>query len=318
MKKREEESKKKTVSELIQEAMGYIPDRSEEETGKSFEQKSCPHKICDGSGYLKRNNESGIYTVWCQCYKEEVLRRKMKGSNIESKYWKANFELKHVKTTLLHPKAEWEPPKMIKKGRKEVPESPVDYMKRVYNVMPISKGIAYFGKEYAEKTLQFLEEHPRTKMRNLMLMGEPGRGKTYFACAIGKEYLKHGKTVYFTTMLKPVADVMNPEIDIRKIVNKKDLLIVDEVGYEYHTDTLWAMKQIKELFRSRYNRHLPIVCTTNFYPNELAELYDSSLISMFNGSYFYIMMENERDYRIQEAEEALKDFSFMEKMEEKK
>jgi DNA replication protein DnaC len=245
-----------------------------------------------------------------------VLKRKMNASNIEAKYHEAEFtSLTDVKTTLLHPKKELDAPKMIKKGKKEVPESADDYINRVYEKYPIPKGLSYFAKEYTEKSLEFINESPRHRSKNLMLLGEPGRGKTHLACAIGKEYLKQGKTVHFTTMLKLVSDVMNPDIDIRKIVREKDLLIVDEVGYEYHTDTQWALKQIKELFRTRYNSHLPIICTTNFYPNELAELYDPSLMSMFNGSYFFILMQTETDYRLEEASEALKDFTFIEEIE---
>jgi hypothetical protein len=36
---------------------------------------------------------------------------------------------------------------------------------------------------------------------------------------------------------------------------------------------------------------------------------------MFNGSYFFILMQTETDYRLEEASEALKDFTFIEEIE---
>lgn len=316
MKMREKKNGKKSIDELIKEVFDYIPNKTEEEMHKSFQQERCPYGIeeCNGSGYIKEEKEGRIYTKWCQCYLDEVMKRKFKASKIETKYWNAEFHTevsKTIKSTLLHPKKELDAPKMIKKGRKEVPETPKDYINRVYEQYPIKKGVSFFAEEYTKKSLQFIDESPRLKCKNLMLLGEPGVGKTHLTASIAKEYLKEDKSVYFTTMLNLVADVMNPEVNIRKVMKEKDLVIIDEVGYEYHTDTQWALKQIKELFRIRYNAHLPIITTTNFYPNELAELYDPSLMSMFNGSYFFVLMEREHDIRLEEASEALKDFTFI-------
>lgn len=313
MQENEKEQKKKEIIGIMRDLIGFVSETTEDELYDTFQQNTCPYNECDGSGYIKLERDGTRVSTWCKCYEDEVLKRKMIASNIESKYYNAGYDLTGIAATLLHPKKKIEERKF--KGKKPTnppPEHPDDYINRAYDRIPIKKGIGFFGEEYKNKSLQYLEENPRKKVKNVLFMGEPGRGKTHLACAIGKDYLKSGKRVHFTTMMKLVNDVMNPEIDIRKIVSEVDLLIVDEVGYEYQTDTLWALKQIKELFRIRYNSHLPIICTTNFYPNELVELYDASLMSIFNGTFFFILMESESDFRIEEADEALKDFTFHE------
>jgi len=284
----------------------------EDDLYEGYQVETCPYNICDGSGFIKMNQQNRVITKHCQCYQDEVLKRKLKHSKIEQKYWDANFELNDTKITLLVPKKYPEERKFKgKKPANPAPELPTDYIERVYDAREIKKGTSYFGEDYTKKTLQFLNETPRKKVQNLLLIGEPGRGKTHLACSFGKEYLKAGKSVHFTTMMNLVNDVMNPNVNIRSIVENTDLLIVDEVGYEYQTDTMWALKQIKEMFRIRYNRHLPIICTTNFYPNELNELYDASLMSMFNGTFFFVLTERANDYRLEEAHDALNDFTFI-------
>lgn len=299
----------KNLTENIWEINGQTP---EDDLYLGYQIEECPHGECDGSGLIKNNINGDIKTSHCKCYETEILNRKLKKSKIEQKYWNADYKLEDVKLNILIPKKNPEERKFKgKKPANPLPEEPMEYIERLYGVKEIKKGVEFFANDYVEKTLMFLEQSPRNKVQNLLLMGEPGRGKTHLSCAMAKEYIKQGKTVHFTTMLNLVNDVLNKEINIRKIVETVDLLVIDEMGYEYHTDTKWALKQIKELFRIRYNKHLPIIATTNFYPSELNELYDKSLMSILNGSFFFVLAESESDYRIEEANNSLDSFDFI-------
>lgn len=311
----EKKRKKKDVVAFMKEAIGYVSEKTEDEEDAYIAEKgNCSHGMCDGSGFIPKRGENGTIVQKCECYYDELAKTKMKKANIEIKYHDADFEFKeNVATTLLHPKKKVEERKFRgKKPATPKPEEPEDYIKRAYDKIEIKKGMSYFLHEYREKSLSFLNERPRKKVKNLLMMGDPGTGKTYGACALGKAYIKEGKNVYFTTMQKLVNDVINPDVDIRKVMGETDLVIIDELGSEYHTEKKWALTQIKDLFRVRYNSHLPIVATTNYYPNELMELYDKSLMSILNGTFFFMLMEADIDMRIEEADIALKDFSFHE------
>lgn len=305
-----------SVRDILRDTIGYIPPAEEEDFHPGFDkaQSACPYNKCEeGRGYLKYVKDGHTYTEWCDCYQDEVLKRKMKAAKIESKYLNASFDFDNsgVSSTLLQPIVEVGKPLVKKVKTKEVVETAEQYLQRVFKQRPVKKGVSFFAEEFTKITADYHSESPRVRSKNLLLIGEPGRSKTFLACAAGKEFLRQGKSVYFTTMLQLVADVMNPETDIRRIMKETDLVIVDEMGSEYHTDTQWALKQIKELFRIRYNSHLPVICTTNYYPNELAELYDPSLMSMFAGSYLFVLMQRDEDYRLLESEKNLEDFTFL-------
>jgi DNA replication protein DnaC len=301
------------IQDLFKDILGYIPEKViEDDLHKTFDQEICPYQVCDGSGYTKQEVEGRFLSVSCQCYKDEVLRRKLKNSNIDEKYMQARLATgDQTKGWLLQPKEVIEDKKVDKRKKTTEEEEPEAYIERHYDKKEIRKGISYFADEYVRNSLRYFEAEPRKKSASILLMGEPGRGKTHLACAIGKTFLEHSKKVYFTTMQHLINEVMNKEANIRGVVMSVDLLIVDEMGWEYHTDSQWAMKQIKELLRLRYNAHLPVIATTNLYPNEIAQLYHKSITSMFH-SYLHILVEGEEDKRVREIQTILQDFDFTE------
>lgn len=302
------------VRNLFKEILGSTFEKLEDDENASFVQTSCPYNMCDGSGYIIEFVNEKKKAQDCKCVKDEIVRRKLRNSNMDDAYWNRELKLEGLEGVLLHPLAN-PPERQLQKGKNgavlkvQEPESPQEYIDRCYKQIQMKNGLEAFMKEYTTRTLEFVGEEPRQKVKNLILLGDTGRGKTYIANMAGKEYLMNGKRVYFTTMRTLVKDVINPQKDIEKIVSEVDLLLIDELGYEYHTDTGWAITQIKELLRVRYNKKLPVVCTTNLYPSDISELYDKSLMSLFHGTYFMVFVDRvDGDYRIQQADEALKDF----------
>jgi DNA replication protein DnaC len=75
------------------------------------------------------------------------------------------------------------------------------------------------------------------RAENLLVFGLPGRGKTHFLCAVGRELiLRHGLTVAFTPTFKLVQQLLTAKKDLRldallKKLDRFDAVILDDLGY---------------------------------------------------------------------------------------
>ena len=75
------------------------------------------------------------------------------------------------------------------------------------------------------------------RAENLLVFGLPGRGKTHFLCALGRELiLRHGCTVAFTPTFKLVQQLLTAKKDLRldgllKKLDRFDAIILDDLGY---------------------------------------------------------------------------------------
>jgi DNA replication protein DnaC len=75
---------------------------------------------------------------------------------------------------------------------------------------------------------------------NLLCFGLPGRGKTHFAAALGRELVvRHGLNVLFVQSARLMERLLRAREDLRlerelKRLDKFDLVIVDELGYMEH------------------------------------------------------------------------------------
>lgn len=290
--------------------------KTEDDMHKGFDQETCPLDLCDGSGYTKTVQKEQTKTIRCKCYQDFVLTRKLMNSKIQPNFWEVEMNDLHgladkIMISHLKPKAKQGEIKVDNRKKTQTPEKPEEYVKRSYDVKDIRKGVHYFAENYTTKVLSLLEENPRKKTLDLMLMGDPGKGKTYMACAIAKEFMRKGKTVRFTRMRTLLDEAFDQKASIRHMIRTTDLLIIDELGQEYHTDSQWALKQIQDIFKERQETGLPIICTTNAYPNELESYYEGSLMSTFNGRFLMMMMHGEFDLRTLEARSVYEQIDFL-------
>jgi DNA replication protein DnaC len=75
---------------------------------------------------------------------------------------------------------------------------------------------------------------------NLLCFGLPGRGKTHFAAALGREMVvRHGMNVLFVQSARLMERLLRAREELRlekelKRLDKFDLVIVDELGYMEH------------------------------------------------------------------------------------
>ena len=106
--------------------------------------------------------------------------------------------------------------------------------------------------------------------RGLWLMGNTGTGKTTLGMLIASEALKAGKSVgvYFTPKLLTrirqtyqEADNENAYAKFFERVTSVDLLYIDDLGSERHTD--WVVEQLYAVINERYESRRPMLVTSN-------------------------------------------------------
>jgi DNA replication protein DnaC len=136
-----------------------------------------------------------------------------------------------------------------------------------------AKGIVH-ARKLARK---YVDEFTKRKEEgcSLVLCGSPGTGKTHLACAIGLELIRREHPVLYTTEYRATravkqtwnADSKWTETDILKDFYKPDLLILDEVGVSFGSDTEKMI--FYQIINGRYERKLPAIVIGNLNQEEL-------------------------------------------------
>lgn len=136
--------------------------------------------------------------------------------------------------------------------------------------LPFEKGIEDFDFTFQPSirkqevlelaTCRFLE----TKA-NLLLIGQPGTGKTHLSVAIALAALGRGKTVLFTSVWDMINTLQQSRADYsyqKKIQSflKPDLLILDELGYRSMAEQ--TVEDFFEIVSKRYEKG-SIIITSN-------------------------------------------------------
>lgn len=130
-------------------------------------------------------------------------------------------------------------------------------------------------------------EEMKEKSLGLLLWGDVGTGKSFFAGCIANALLEQGISVLMTnfsrilnTLTGMYSDDRNQFIDS---FNKYSLLIIDDLGIERSTD--FSLEQVFNVIDSRYRSKKPLIVTTNLtleelkHPSDLgrARIYDRVL-----------------------------------------
>jgi DNA replication protein DnaC len=123
----------------------------------------------------------------------------------------------------------------------------------------------------------------------MMLIGEPGNGKTFAVSCIANQLMERlvpCVCVSIDSLLSKIKSTYSKHRDdmdesevIRSLTNA-DLLIIDDLGTEQ--DGPWSRTTIYNIIDHRYRTGLPMIITTNVSMEELKQRYHSRVIDRIN------------------------------------
>ncbi|MCW1971452.1 UNVERIFIED_ORG: DNA replication protein DnaC [Pantoea agglomerans] len=112
---------------------------------------------------------------------------------------------------------------------------------------------------------------------SLILSGKPGTGKNHLAVGLAKAVIaEHQASVLLTSVLKIIRAVRRSwgksaeysEEEVIAMYTDKDLLIIDEIGVQYSSDS--EKITLFEILNTRYERMLPTVMISNLTPGQIS------------------------------------------------
>ena len=128
---------------------------------------------------------------------------------------------------------------------------------------------------YADKFDDILRDN-----LGIMLFGDLGCGKTFYAGCVANELIDKGYMVMFTSVRKIADAKKEDKAFVMRCVKACDLLILDDFGAE--RDTEFMAEQTFEIVNARYEAKKPLLVTTNMNPNAVAEEKDLTYARAFS------------------------------------
>ena len=205
--------------------------------------KGCPLGACDGSGFLIDETTNTARDCRCRAGRISGARSRVLAARIPSRYQGVSFE------------------------RPPVSELAVTAPAQVESV-----------RRYVARIEENLD-----RGRGLWIQGDVGTGKTTLAMLISKAALQAGRAVAIYSLprllnlLREAMDSEQGKLDFMDRLTAVDLLHIDDLGAENHTD--WVLEQLYSIVNARYEAERAIVATTNLMPDELSERLGARTVS---------------------------------------
>ena len=142
------------------------------------------------------------------------------------------------------------------------------------------------------------------KRGNLILIGKTGTGKTHISSAIAREIINKGFDVVYDSTPNILNDFENERFrndynrheNITEKYFECDLLIIDDLGTEFHT--AFTVSALYNLLNTRQNKGLATIISTNLEPSELISKYEDRIYSRMLGKGTVALRFGGKDYRV--------------------
>lgn len=121
------------------------------------------------------------------------------------------------------------------------------------------------------------------RAENLLAFGLPGRGKTHFLCALGRELiLRHACPVYFTPTFKLVQQLLAAKKDLRldgmlKKLDRFEVVILDDLGYVQQSRE--EMEVLFTFLAERYERR-SVMISSNLVFSKWDQIFKDPMTTM--------------------------------------
>lgn len=154
------------------------------------------------------------------------------------------------------------------------------FQERTFNTFQPDKD----KQEAYQISLEFAQNFDR-QTRGILFFGEVGRGKTHLAAAIANSLIAELYTVMFGNITNIISliratynrDSQLTEGEILNVLTKADLLVLDDLGKENHSDNTISL--IYQLVNRRYEDNRLLVATSNLTSEELSRKFGPATFS---------------------------------------
>ena len=111
----------------------------------------------------------------------------------------------------------------------------------------------------------------------MLFLGRPGTGKTHLGCAIAQYLIGKGLTAYYSTVQRALRrvkdtwsrDAAESEATAIKAMTSVDLLVLDEIGVQFGSDTEKTL--LFDILNERYERRRPTLLLSNLAKEDVAK-----------------------------------------------
>lgn len=136
-----------------------------------------------------------------------------------------------------------------------------------------------------EKLISYAQKFPELSVKNLVLTGNTGSGKTFAAGCIANAVQAKNHSVIFLTAVKAndlflryhTSDSADKKV-IFNLLTECDLLIIDDLGTEPILKNV-TVEYLTSFLSERLSHGKPFIITTNLTPSELKTRYTERLLS---------------------------------------